>query len=112
MAAKRGVQSAEGTEMAPGVVRRTLAYNNDVMLCHIELEKGAKVPLHNHAPSQIGFVVSGHARFIGETEAEAFDARAGDGYVIDPNVQHGAVAMEPTVLVEVFHPTRDEYRDF
>ena len=112
MGSSRSVGAAVGQNMMPGVVRRTLAYNDDVMLCHFELEKGAKIPLHNHAPSQIGFIVNGHVRFIGATEADSFEAKTGDSYVIDPNVQHGGEALERTVFVEVFSPSREEYRDF
>lgn len=112
MVKRRSVQQSSGVEQLPGVVRRTLAYNDDVMLCHFELEKGAKIPLHSHKPSQVGFVISGRVRFIGPTESDSFDAVPGSAYVIDPDIQHGAVALEPSVFVEVFNPMRDEYRDF
>ena len=106
------VHAAKAVENPPGVVRRTLAYNSNVMLCHFELAKGAKIPLHHHVPSQIGYVISGRVRFLGATDADTFEVGPGDAYVIDPNVQHGAEALEPTLFVEVFSPSRQEYRDF
>ena len=109
---QKSVNEATGKEMFPGVVRKTLAYNKDVMLCHFSFDKGGKIPLHDHVPSQIGYVVKGRVRFIGATEADAFEANAGDSYVIDPSVQHGGEALEPSELVEVFNPSRDEYQDF
>jgi quercetin dioxygenase-like cupin family protein len=112
MGSARSYASAEGANMLPGVVRRTLAYNEEVMLCHFELKKGAKIPLHNHRPSQIGFIVSGRIQFIGATDADAFEAKAGDSYVLDPEVQHGGEAMEDSVFIEVFSPSRPEYQDF
>ena len=112
MGARTTVGQSKGVEMFPGVVRRTLAYNDDVMLCRFELDKGGTIPLHNHPPSQIGYLVSGRVRFLGATEADAFEAGPGDAYVIDPNVHHGAEALEPSVFVEVFNPARPEYRDF
>ena len=45
MGSQRHRDQAEGTEMMPGVVRRTLAYNDDVMLCEFRLE-GAASNLH------------------------------------------------------------------
>ena len=36
------------------------------MLCHISLNKGAQIPLHNHPPVQIGMCVSGKIRFFGQ----------------------------------------------
>ena len=106
------VDSAEAVENPPGIFRKTLAYNDEAMLCHFFLKKGAKIPLHSHRPSQIGYVVSGRATFIGATEADAFEAAAGDGYVFDPDVEHGTIALEDTVYIEVFSPSRDEFKDF
>ena len=112
MGSQRHRDEAEGTEMMPGVVRRTLAYNDDVMLCEFRLEKGAKIPLHNHPPSQIGYLMSGRVRFIGANPEDGFEATPGQAYVIDSDVQHGAEALESSVFVEVFSPAREEYRDF
>jgi len=112
MVKNRSVGQTPGVEQLPGVVRRTLAYNGDVMLCHFELKKGAEIPLHSHVPSQIGYVVSGRVRFIGDTEADGFEAGPGQAYAMDPQARHGAVALEPSVLIEVFNPPRPEYQDF
>jgi quercetin dioxygenase-like cupin family protein len=108
---QKNVDQVKAVEMLPGIARRTLAYNDDVMLCHFTFTAGAAIPLHEHAPSQIGFVISGRVRFIGATEADAFEVGPGDSYVVDSNVQHGAEVLEDTVLVEIFSPSRDEYKD-
>ena len=63
-------------------------------------------------PTQIGYVVSGRVRFIGATESDTFEASAGDAYVLGPEVPHGAEALEDTVYIEVFSPSREEYQDF
>ena len=99
-------------EKPDGVVRKTLAYNDEAMLCHFRLKKGAQIPLHNHRASQIGYVVRGHARFLAEKPEDEFEATTGDAYVIDPFVKHGTVALEETEYIEVFTPARDEYKDF
>ena len=109
---QKNLERAKAIENPEGVVRRTLAYNKDTMLCHFKLKKGARIPLHSHAPSQIGYVVSGRVRFLGEKESDAFEAGPGDAYVIDPDVTHGAEALQDTVYVEVFSPSRPEYEDF
>jgi quercetin dioxygenase-like cupin family protein len=109
---QKSISTAKAVEMLPGVTRRTLTYNDDAMLCHIELKKGAEIPLHNHEPVQIGTVLSGRVRFIGETSADEYIAEAGDGYVMAANEKHGAMALEDSVLIEVFNPSRPEYADF
>jgi len=105
---QKNEESATCVENPEGVYRYTLAHNQDVMLCKFKLKKGAKIPLHSHQPAQIGYVVEGRVRFIGENE---FEAVAGDSYLINPNVEHGAEALEDTVYVEVFSPSRPEYED-
>ena len=107
---QKNVDQVKAVDMLPGIARRTLAYNDHVMLCHFTFKAGAKIPLHQHAPSQIGFVIRGRVRFVGATEDDAFEVGPGDSYVVDPNVQHGAEVIEDAVLVEIFSPARDEYK--
>ncbi len=109
---QKNVNEAKPVEAIPGIFRRTLAYNDASMLCHFTLKKGAEIPLHHHVPTQIGYVVSGRARFIGATEADAFEVGPGDSYLMPSNVPHGAIALEDTVFIEVFCPSRPEYQDF
>jgi quercetin dioxygenase-like cupin family protein len=94
-------------ENPQGIFRRTLTWNNELMLCHFDLKKGAKIPLHGHRASQNGFVVSGKMRFI--TEKDSFIAGPGAAYVFGPNEKHGAEVLEDTIVIEAFSPSRPEY---
>ena len=47
---QKSLESAKAIENPPGIVRRTLAYNDQAMLCHFELKKGTSIPLHDHPP--------------------------------------------------------------
>lgn len=94
-------------EMLPGVVRRTLVSGDGHTLVRFELAEGGTVPEHTHPHEQAGTVVQGRVRFrIGDREAEVVP---GDSYLIPGDVPHSAVALEPSVLVEVFAPVREEY---
>ena len=104
--------SAKAVENPPGVVRKTLAYNDEAMLCHFLLQKGAKIPLHDHRATQIGYVVRGKARFLAENPQDEFEGIPGQSYVFSKFVKHGTIALEETEYVEVFVPVRDEYKDF
>ena len=106
------VSEGKPVENPEGVVRKTLSYNDEAMLCHFVLAKGAKIPLHNHRATQIGYVVRGKARFIAERPEDEFEVGPGDSYVFGPFVKHGATALEETEYIEVFSPARDEYKDF
>ena len=106
------IEDAGAVESPQQVFRKTLAYNDEVMLCSFSLKKGAKIPLHEHRASQIGYIISGLVDFLAEYEADRFIAKAGDTYVFDPHQKHGLIALEDTFYIEVFSPARKEYKDF
>ena len=95
------------TEMMPGLVRRTLAWGEKVMMCEFTADAGVEVPLHTHPHEQVGFVQSGRVAFT--MEGETWIATPGDSYAIPGGVEHAARFLEPTVLIEVFSPPREEY---
>ena len=66
-------------ENPPGIFRTTIAYNDALMLCHFTLRKGSRIPLHEHAAAQNGYLISGRMRMIWEDGREflADPARAG-----------------------------------
>ena len=41
-------QDLHHVENPPGILRTTLAYNAQMMLCHFKMKKGTKIPLHDH----------------------------------------------------------------
>jgi quercetin dioxygenase-like cupin family protein len=106
------VALAKSIENPAGISRKTLAYNDEAMLCHFTLKKGAQIPLHSHRATQIGYIISGKARFIAENKEEEFEATTGDAYVFNPQIKHGTIVLEDTVYIEVFTPARDEYKDY
>jgi len=94
-------------EMLPGVVRRTLVSGDGQTLVRFELAEGGVVPEHTHPHEQAGTVITGRVRFrIGGQDAEVVP---GDSYLIPGDVPHSAVALEPSVLIEVFAPVREEF---
>lgn len=103
----RPFEETRTVEMAPGVRRRTLVSGARQTLVRFELDAGGEVPEHTHPHEQAGTVVSGRVRFrIGDREAEV---QPGDSYLIPGDIPHSAVALEPSVLVEVFAPVREEF---
>ncbi len=91
-----------------GIYRKTLAYDDKTMLCIFNLKKNASLPLHNHEATQIGYIIKGKIKFI--TESDKFIAQTGDSYVFHSNEKHGAEILEDTDVVEVFSPSREEYK--
>ena len=103
--------SIEPIEMVPGIFRRTLVYNQDAMLCHFEMKKGAEIDLHSHPAAQLGFVVSGKAEFWYETKENKTTVLPGQSYIIPGKVTHGAIIIEDTEIIECFAPSRPEYEN-
>ncbi|TFF96300.1 MAG: cupin domain-containing protein [Promethearchaeota archaeon] len=102
-------KSVEAIKALEGIYRKTLAYNDKVMLCHFTLEKEAVIPLHDHEAHQIGYIISGKIKFKTETRGD-FIAREGDSYVFDAWEKHGAEILETAEVIEIFSPTRDDYK--
>lgn len=101
-------KDVEPVEMLPGVTRRTLAVTDRLMLVEFRLQAGATVPLHSHPHDQVGYVVSGEV--ILTVDGQEFRCGPGDAYAIPGGVEHAARAEVDTVLIDVFHPPREEYR--
>ena len=91
----------------PGITRKPLAFNADGNLNYFELQKGSIISLHNHEPSQLGFVIKGKVRFF--TEDSEFIAEPGHSYVFGRNEDHGAEVLEDSELIEMFSPLREDY---
>ncbi len=96
-------------EMVPGIFRRTLVNNDDAMLCHFEMKKGAVISLHSHPAAQLGYVLSGKAEFWYETADNKTIVQPGDSYIIPGGIMHGATMLADTEIIECFSPSRKEY---
>lgn len=98
----------KSVEMFPGFFRTTLTYNDELMLCHFKLNKGAEIPLHKHVAVQNGYLVKGKVQLNSE-DGSKLVIEAGTSYVFDSNQIHGAIALEDSEYVETFYPVRPEY---
>ena len=91
-----------------GIYRRTLLYNDDLMMCHFLLEKGSEIPIHSHPQHQLGFMLKGKLKFI--TDEGEFIVNEGDCYLFNSNERHGAKILEDSEVLDVFSPSREDYK--
>jgi quercetin dioxygenase-like cupin family protein len=100
---------SEGSVSSPeaGLSRRVLAYNDKLFLAEHEMKKGWVGKVHSHPHEQIVYVVRGHLRVI--CQGKSFDIRDGDTFVVRGGIEHGASALEDSVVVDVFTPCREDY---
>ncbi|MGV9173605.1 MAG: cupin domain-containing protein [Promethearchaeia archaeon] len=94
----------------PGIYRKTLRYNKDLMLCFFKLEEGSQIPLHEHESQQMGYVLKGKIEFITENDENNFIAVPGDSYIFKSYERHGAMILKTAKVIEVFSPAREEYK--
>ena len=72
------------------------------------MEAGAELPQHSHPHEQVANVISGDWQMtIGE---ESRDMKAGEVAIIPSNAPHHGKALTPCRIIDVFHPTREDYR--
>jgi quercetin dioxygenase-like cupin family protein len=91
----------------PGVTRRVLAHDGALMAAEFSFEKGSVGALHSHPHEQIGYVVKG--RFELELDGEKTTLEAGDSYHVPRGVPHGVVALESSVMLDIFTPQRKDF---
>lgn len=101
-------EKVEIQDLGAGVTRKILSYDDNMMAAQVIFEKGAVGTPHSHPHEQIGYVVKGSIEYQ-EDGLENVVLKAGDSYYVAPNVVHGVVALEPTILLDVFTPKRDDF---
>src|SRR6202035_248268 len=105
----RVVKHGEGrtTEPEAGLKRRVLAYNEKLFLAEHEMVKGWVGMVHSHPHDQIVYVVHGH--LMVSCQGKTLEIRTGDTFVVRGGVEHGASALEDSLVVDVFTPYREDY---
>lgn len=91
----------------PGVTRRVLSENADLMVVSFCFDQGAEGKLHSHPHVQSTYVASGKFRFF--RDGEAILLNPGDSLVIPGNVEHGCQCLEQGELIDCFTPRRDDF---
>ena len=102
-------QDAQTFIPEPGMKRQVLAHTDQLMLVRHYFEKDWVGARHSHPHHQLVYVVSGSIRV--DIDGKTFDVHAGDSFVVDGNVEHQASALEPSEVLDVFTPVREDYRD-
>ncbi len=98
---------AQWTPTDPGVRRRILTYNDQLMIVEFAFEQGAVGKLHNHPHIQASYVAQGRfeVTIAGVTEVLS----QGQSFIVPSNAVHGVKALEPGLLVDSFTPAREDF---
>jgi len=103
------LDAARPFELAEGVTARPL-FGDGVQLNLVELEPGSVVAPHSHPHEQLGLVLRGMQALV--IDGVAHELGPFEGYVLPGGVVHSAyVGPEGALVVDVFHPVREDQRD-
>jgi quercetin dioxygenase-like cupin family protein len=92
-----------------GVAARSL-HGERLTLAVVELDANSVVPEHSHDHEQLGLVVQGSLTF--RVDDETRELTPGGTWRIPSNVPHEVhVGPDGAIVVDVFAPTRDDWRD-
>ena len=95
--------NAEGYKtLVDGIRMKNLVHGERIQLAEFHVDKGVKLPKHQHPQEQSGYLISGSMRFIIGEEARIVGP--GDSWNIPSNALHGLEVFEDTITIEVFSP--------
>ncbi len=90
-----------------GVSRKIIARGGKMMMVEVKFKKGAKGMVHSHPHEQVSYIHSGVFEF--ELNGKRKKVVAGDSIFIASGVPHGVVALEDSIIVDVFTPQREDF---
>jgi quercetin dioxygenase-like cupin family protein len=93
-------------QLNPHISRKAI-HSGNMTIARLELLKDAVVAEHNHHNEQITMVERGALKFAIDGGHKV--VRAGETLVIPPNVPHSVIALEDTVVFDIFAPKRDDW---
>lgn len=96
-------------EVMPGVYSRLLYCSNSIVVVEALLEKNARVPRHKHGSLQISFCSKGRLKLVLGDDRELV-LKPGDYALIPPGLEHEAIALEETIVVDVNAPFTEDRR--
>jgi quercetin dioxygenase-like cupin family protein len=98
--------SMPAEQLNPLITRRAV-HTETMTIARLLIAKDAVVPEHSHVNEQVATVERGSLRFhIGGQEILL---GAGQSLAIPSNVPHSVVALEDTVVVDIFSPRREDW---
>jgi hypothetical protein len=87
--------AASESQPEAGLTRAVMAYNDKLFLAEHKMVKGWAGSLHSHLKVTC--------------QGKTFDVRSRDSFVVRGGVEHGASAVEDSVVIDVFTPCREDY---
>ena len=93
--------------MGGGIIRLDLANGESMNSLHWNIADKGEVKLHQHSQEQFGYIIKGGFDMVIGNEKKIL--KAGDAYVVPPNVPHSFIAIGETEAIDVFSPVKKDF---
>jgi len=90
----------------PGVRRKILRAEGGMMMMEVHFEGGAEGYEHEHPHEQMSYCLQGAMEFT--IDGVRTVVRQGEAIYIPSGARHGALALEPSALLDAFTPIRED----
>jgi len=100
-------QDIDWENLAPGVRRKIMAYDENLMLVKVEFDKDAVGAIHNHPHSQMSYVAKGSFEVAMGNDKQILNE--GDVFFAPSMIFHGVVCLEAGLLIDIFNPHREDF---
>lgn len=89
-----------------GISRKIMAHDEQLMIVKVSFEAGGIGAIHRHIHTQTTYIESG--LFDVTIEGRTRSLKKGDVFFTRSNELHGVKCLEPGLLIDVFHPYRED----
>jgi quercetin dioxygenase-like cupin family protein len=91
-----------------GKIQGHYAHLEKMTVGEVHLAAHTVVPIHQHPHEQVTYVVSGRFQFTVGDQTTVLEP--GMAALIPGNVPHGGTTLTACKVIDLFSPTRDDYR--
>lgn len=98
----------EPKQLEEKVSRKILGTGGTLMMVEVSFKKGGVGQVHAHeGHEQVSYIVQGSFEVVVGDEKKV--VTAGDSFYAGLNVPHGVIALEESVILDVFTPIREDF---
>jgi quercetin dioxygenase-like cupin family protein len=90
------------------ISRRVLGHGGTLLMAEVNFKKDGSGELHSHSDhEQVSYIVKGS--FMVTLGDESKVLNQGDSFYAAKNVSHGVIALEDSIILDVFTPIRQDF---
>jgi mannose-6-phosphate isomerase-like protein (cupin superfamily) len=103
-------RTSDWREVLPGVKRRILSWDKDVMLVLYNISANTVIAKHSHVNAQHGLVIKGGGMFE-FSNGKRYEIRANEAYYVPPYEDHMLLTgpAPENIFLDVFLPPRKDF---